>query len=123
MRQGLVFGILPAGITVEVVAKRGRDGVPSLSAAGDGTPDLPECRDFATTSVARQGLRAARAVRARTTRSKIVKKSVYAACAAALLFGVAAGLQRDDGNYPLKRIDLVEITAGRNFCALHQECL
>ena len=44
-----------------------------------------------STIVCRQGLRAARAVCAEDERSKIVKKSGYAACVEALLFGVAQG--------------------------------
>ena len=42
---------------IEADAKLGRDGVPSPSAAtvDGGTPTLPECRGFATTSIGRRG--------------------------------------------------------------------
>ena len=40
-------GFLP----IEAVAKSGRDGVPPPSAAGDGTPALPERQGFATVSI------------------------------------------------------------------------
>ena len=53
------FGREGANISEEVVAKPGRDGVPSPSvvAVGDGTPTLPECWGFAITSDNNNGFR------------------------------------------------------------------
>ena len=49
--KGVDINILLTDLkNAEAVEKNGRDGVPPPSAAGDGTPALPECRGFAAAS-------------------------------------------------------------------------
>ena len=81
MRQGLVFGILSASKTVEVVAKPGSPWLALERQPYQNAGFLNRLCGKARSARRASGVR-------REERNKIVKKSVYAACAAALLFGV-----------------------------------